>query len=228
MDPRFDSIGSKFEKPGTPEAGSPASGFAGILGPQENPGKSSINDSLTNQWQRYLVQKQVAITKAQVIVEMPSGLRVRAIRPSLLLLINEGKVPDYLTPIVEKLINTAVGGEDPEKAVKDSVDAEFEENAAGSYAKYLALLQHVWLSAVIDPIFVHDPDKLPGDVVEKLKLKPESERIVFPMSVLEADDLVFFFQWCQGVDQSVQEFREKSSGSLAVPQDVEGLRNSAV
>jgi hypothetical protein len=141
--------------------------------------------SLSDQWRRALAERQ-ARTDAPVLVELPSGLSVEATRPSLLLLLRTGRIPDALAPRVEQLIATAQsGGED---AVRVALSTEHRDNPAGFYAEWVNLLDTVWLAAVAEPRFgpamTTDPDLIPVDQVSE-------------------DDKTYLFMWCQGVASDV-------------------------
>jgi hypothetical protein len=158
--------------------------------------------SLSDQWRRALAERQ-ARTDAPVLVELPSGLSVEATRPSLLLLLRTGRIPDALAPRVEQLIATAQsGGED---AVRVALSTEHRDNPAGFYAEWVNLLDTVWLAAVAEPRFgpamTTDPDLIPVDQVSE-------------------DDKTYLFMWCQGVASDVLAgFRERGRRPAAAVGD---------
>jgi hypothetical protein len=155
---------------------------------------------LSDQWRRALAEKH-ARTDEPVLVELPSGLSVKAARPSLLLLLRAGRIPDAIAPRVEQLIATAQsGGED---AVRVALTNGHKDNPAAWYAEWVNLLDTVWLAAVVEPTFgaalSTDPDLIPVDQVAD-------------------DDKTFLFMWCQGVAEEVATayFRTRARPDAAV------------
>jgi hypothetical protein len=153
--------------------------------------------SLTDQWRTHL-KTQRQQTTTVVALDLPSGMTVRAIRPSLLQLLGTGRIPDALVTPVQELIALgalAAGEDGTASAIRRQVDAD----PVGYGATFLGILDAVWLAAVVEPVFAAD------DRADAL-----------PVGSVSIADKTFVFVWAQGVDQSVSQFLDGSARSGAV------------
>lgn len=152
--------------------------------------------SLTEQWRSFARAQQSPARG--FLLELPSGLKVRAHRPHLMQLLQTGRIPDTLTPRVHDLIAKAQSG--GEAAVQAEMKREQATDPAGFMVAWTLLLDTVWLEAVSDPVFSRDT-------------RADDESL--PVAAVNQADKEFLFMWCQGVDQSVQDFRGRRARSLA-------------
>jgi hypothetical protein len=163
---------------------------------QRNNG-AALDTALTDQWSAYL-RKQQQTTADPVEVVLPSGMKVRARRPNLLLLLRTGRIPDVISPRVEQLVKIAQGG--GEEAVKADIQREQQENPAKFQATWRNLLEVVWCEAVAEPRFTFDPDRNPDALP------------VFGVSDLDAE---YLFMFAQGVDETVSTFLDRRNREAA-------------
>jgi hypothetical protein len=180
-------------------------------------------ESLAKQWQQHYIQQKADLSGVAML-ELPSGMRVRAIRPPLLVLVTQGRIPDSVTPLVDRMIKESRtgGGEATAKYLQD----EFAKDPLGMYQKITTMMNAVWFAAVLDPVFVEDPDSVPIDVQIRLESLPEEDRIVLPISMVDEEDKAYLFNWAQGVDESVAEFRDGPFGAVRKALDGEGVRDT--
>lgn len=177
-------------------------------------------------WRQQL-QAQVQRYVVPVEVPLPSGQEVLAVRPHLLMMYQEGMIPNALTPVVSKLIQAATNN-GPEGG-EEFIEKEFKEDTAEAYTKFTALLDFVWVTAVIDPIFVLDLKNIPLDAKRRIEQLPEEERAssIFPVSRVSLDDKLYFFNWCQGVDEDIATFRQQQAIRMAAIQESQAIRENA-
>lgn len=152
--------------------------------------EAGASPSLTDQWSKYFAQsEEQKASGLGVMLDLPSGNQVRARRPHLLVLMNEGRIPDALTPLVTQIINLIQGGM-VEGAFK-AVMKEYADDEAKAYTRFSELLDVTWINSVIEPVFVKNP------LIQK----------GFAVSGVPIDDKMFLFTWCQGVSQDIATFR---------------------
>jgi hypothetical protein len=163
---------------------------------RQNGAATDVGISLYDQWQASIKRKQESVTRPMRLT-LPSGLQVDAVRPSLLLLLRSGRIPDALASRVQELIAIAQGsgGDD---AVKVEMLSRFNQDPAAFNTMWENLLDIVWMSAVVDPPFAERPDQ-----------------VGIPLVEVDLDDKNFLFVWCQGVDESVASFRERRAREVA-------------
>jgi len=152
---------------------------------------------LTAQWSNYLRQ-QKQTTADPVEVTLPSGMKVRARRPNLLLLLRTGRVPNTLAPRVEQLIKIAQDG--GEEGVKADIVREQQENPAQFQATWRSMIELVWCEAVDEPRFTRTPEHEPNALP------------VFGVSDVDAE---YLFMFAQGVDETVATFLDRRERALA-------------
>ncbi len=153
--------------------------------------------SLTSLWSQYLRQQKLT-TADPVEVTLPSGMKVRARRPNLLLLLRTGRIPNTLAPRVEQLIKIAQdGGED---AVRVDMAREQTENPAQFQATWRSMIELIWCEAVEEPRFT---------------LTPESDPTALPVFGVSDVDAEYLFMFAQGVDETVATFLDRRNRAIA-------------
>lgn len=158
---------------------------------------ASLQNQLTEQWSTYLRQ-QKQTTADPIEVTLPSGMKVRARRPNLLLLLRTGRIPDIIAPRVEQLVKIAQdGGED---AVRVDLNREKQETPAAFNTMWRNLIEVVWCEAVAEPRFTRDPERDPDALP------------VFGVSDADAE---YLFMFAQGVDETVATFLDRRNRALA-------------
>jgi hypothetical protein len=166
--------------------------------------------SLADQWRRHLQEQAIDPTRP-VLVDLPSGMRVRATRTNILLLMRYGRIPDALAPRVEELIGLAQGGGD--EAVRVSLTHGFASNPAALQVQLTTLFDAVWLATVVEPVFTDDPDTNPDAI---------------SVDAVSDADKSFLFSWCQGVTETAAQFLDRTRGGAAAlvgtPPVGDGLR----
>lgn len=160
-------------------------------------GEVPIPADLTAAWRTYL-RASGRLGATVVEVALPSGMAVRARRPSLLDLMGAGRIPDALAARVEGLIAQAqeAGGE----ALATALDAQRQTDPAGFYALYLTLLDVCWVEAVVEPRFTRDPEADPEAI---------------PVAAVAIPDKQYLFAWCQGVSDAVASFPDGTAGAVS-------------
>lgn len=154
--------------------------------------------------------KQRAVERSTPVkIDLPSSLPVMVVRMPVRMLIKHGFVPDPLTPIIENHIRQLEGigrGDGME-----SIAASFNENPEATFAQFLDVLRTVWCSCVVEPKFVMNDDDA------------DEESGPYPVAAVDYFDLLYVYQWAQGVDQSVQDFLHEQGqtlGTLAAGESV--------
>lgn len=166
---------------------------------------------LYDQWKKKIAERHNQ--ERPVPVEMPSGVQVMAVRPHLLWMLRNGRIPDALAPRVDHLLELSkAGGED---AVRVAMN-DNPEDPESFYAAWIKIRDLVWLEAVKDPVFVA-ADRTPGEM---------------ELSILDVteDDKDYMFIWCQGVDQSLAEFldgKRREAEALALLQTGKEIRDGS-
>lgn len=162
-----------------------------------------------------------------VILTLPSGLPVRVARMPLLALIQRGQIPDALAPVIRRYIEDIDRQLEPDKhhqRTDEVVQQAVARDPVQAFADYKAILEFVFTSCVIEPRFIRHGDEdrfvpAPGqDAPLYVDYGPDGSE-----PDVTGDDLQYVYNFCQGVDQTVEEyFREQAAlmGDLADMQDV--------
>ena len=158
---------------------------------------AATDTSLTGQWSNYLRQ-QKQTTADPVEVTLPSGMKVRARRPNLLLLLRTGRIPNTLAPRVEQLIKIAQDG--GEAAVRADMVREQTENPAQFQVTWRSMIELIWCEAVEEPRFTRTP---------------ESDPTALPVFGVSDVDAEYLFMFAQGVDETVATFLDRRHRALA-------------
>jgi hypothetical protein len=180
----------------------------------------------TAAWRAQL-QKQVHTIVAPVEIVLPSGGTVLAVRPHLLLMYRHKVFPNALTPLIEKLIKNAMGDDGTDEN-DEFIAKQFEENSVEAYDQFMELLNYVWVTAVIDPVFVIDLNAPTSDAIARVQHLPVEERTLLPVDAVELDDKLFLFNWCQGVTDDVAAFRQRQSERMAALQEKQTMEDPSV
>lgn len=184
-------------------------------------------------WKSYVNQQLSSVTVA-LDVELPSGLSVKAIRPNIFVLLQQGRIPDAVTPIVDRMIADSMGDiRDAGNRFQKGVEQDFVQDPLQSFNKYKLLLDIVWIEAVVDPIFVRDINHLPIEVESKMVGMSDEEKAEFrdgilPLAGVAIDDQMYLFNWCQGVTEPIISFRERQDGLMANLPNLQRLRQMAM
>lgn len=181
---------------------------------------AGVSRSRTSEWLSY-IQAQTVNYVTPVELELPSGIHILAIRPPLLVMMQNGMIPDALTPLVDEMIKAAMEG--GEQGAAEKLTQGIEENPLETVNKFVSLMDHVWINAVIDPVFVLDESNIPFSARARLEKLPLAERVAIPMRRVDMNDKMFFFAWAQGVDQDLKSFREQPPIPVEVAPQVQGL-----
>lgn len=186
----------------------------------EGAGEASSQSGLYDQWRQHLAQRPAIERAGPFRITLPSGMGVVARRPHLIHLLQTGRIPDALTPMVHDLIAKSQRAEGAQQGSGDAaIRAELVRRRDTDPVKFAlewrAFLEAVWLSAVIVPNFAQASrmSKLPADHLD--------------VADVDVVDLEYLFVWSQGVDQSVQDFlrrRAREAEALGASPVGEGVR----
>lgn len=146
------------------------------------------------------------------IVTLPSGNVIKMKRTmNMLVLLRQGRIPNPLASIVQKMIDTK------------QVDFSKVEGDAKSAEQLLDMLDDQWMSAVLEPAFDAPERKKEAESTEEYldrlsKWKPEDGKI----SVFEVDpqDKMYVMSIAQGGVVDLAKFREEQESSLVAMADV--------
>jgi hypothetical protein len=133
-------------------------------------------------------------------------ITVDVVRMPIKLLWERGTVPSELGATVQAIIDQ-LESRDPEY-VRESTLAAFEQDPIKVFNQWLDLLYFVWLENVVSPAFVDDR-RQPAD-----GKRTGAEEPPFAVQDVDYNDLLFVYQWSQGVDQSVREFLLEQTAAL--------------
>jgi hypothetical protein len=140
-------------------------------------------------------------------LELPSGLTVWAQRVSLMLLLRHGHIPDALTPLVNRFLTShQVGVGEYLRATADDIAADPDAKVL----QFAELLQVVWVNAVLRPRFALNPSG------------PDEH----PVSLVQLDDLLYVFEWCQGVTLSLASFRKRQALLVEATRESKDVRDA--
>lgn len=197
MDPENDN--PLFGAPQDPESETP--GFTAPTGPPMVP----ISDAdIQKQWAAATTKKMQG-----VVIELPSGLNVRAIRPNIFHLLQKGALPSALRPMVEKWMNLVKDGSSAED-IMSSIEEDITADPDHAMDRINEMIKFVFETAVIAPKF--SSDGKPG---------------TFDIEMVEMDDLYFIYQWAQGVDEALATFRRESQHLISSTQNGENVFDTA-
>ena len=156
--------------------------------------------------------KQSVGVATKVELTLPTGNKVKAVRIPLLLLLQQGAIPDALTQIVSTFISGIQGGDSQKAAAV--FEASFAEggDAVGAALKWIDLINFVCVNCIVTPRFV----------LKQEEADPPNG--VFWIASMNFYDKQWLFSWAQGVDQSVREFLQQQADALGTALDGEGVR----
>jgi hypothetical protein len=188
------------ELTGTVTRGRPASALA------------ALDPALARQWGKDAKQRKLERV-TPVLLELPSGKTVQAIKASMRWLYKHNMIPDHLTARVQEMIDLITSA-DP-KHVQTEMEKQFAADIEGSFAKWLDLMNACWMACVVNPKFTED------------EACADAEDEPFWVGDVDYLDKLFLYQWVEGVDLSVEEFLHQQAEIVGALQDGEGVRLSA-
>lgn len=161
----------------------------------------SEKKDLTAIWEEAIRERQrkALLEGPPLDVPLPSGLKVKAVRVNLLSILEAGRIPDGLTPFVTDLMK--LGDEGDAGAIDQEIRARWEE--------WEMTLDAVWVSVVVEPRFTRGASR--------------GEDNLIPVRLVEVEDKVSLFNWCQGVTDHLAAFRETKSGDARPVADESGV-----
>lgn len=174
----------------------------------------SPDADIVSAWKDDFEQKKKSGTLlgANLILTLPSGKKVKAIRIPLLVMMQSGSVPDRLTHVINGFIQTIEKGQTDEAKVAAGFEAMFAEDAVKAAQEWTEMMNFVFVNAVISPKFVLTEEEANTDAG------------IFWVTQVNFYDKLWFFQWAQGVDQSVHEFLQQQADALGTSSDGENVR----
>lgn len=136
-----------------------------------------------------------------VIVELPSGLAVRARRVELRSLVSHGSIPNPLMEVVSEALDKGQAM-DPQAmmakdATKDTISLEMIQDMYN-------MVEAVAVNSFVEPAL----HPLPEDGVER------DDDLLY-VDEVEDEDKMFIFQWASGGTDDVAKFREEARASMA-------------
>jgi len=182
-------VADTYQSPASPISGAQPADFT----------KKLLNDGWKKHLQAKAEQKQIA-----VVMEVPSGEKVAAVRMPLSYMLKAGIIPDRLSEAVEHQIALITAG-DPKKS-QQTVLEDYAKDAQKSEQEWKDVLDFIWTSCVVLPKFVADAEATPDD----------EDNPTFPISSVDLIDKLFLYEWCQGVNETVQAFRESTAEALGI------------
>lgn len=181
------------------------------LGAGTRPAPTPLDPKALNEgWRRHFKARS-KVKGVAVLLDVPSGEKIAAIRMPLSYMMRTGVVPDRLTGAVQRQIAVIQSG-DPAKAQSETIK-DFQERGDEAQAEFDALLQFIWCECVQLPKF------LPGDEANP----DDPDNPTFPVESVEMMDLIYLYQWCQGVNESVEDFFRTTGEALGALADVLGI-----
>jgi hypothetical protein len=179
-------------------------GVTGPLGGAAGDGQSALpfdKAKLNAGWRRHFQEKQEK-KQVAVVIDVPTGEQIAAVRMPLSYMLKAGIVPDRLTPAIEKQIALLISG-DPKKS-REAVYEDYKADAEAADAEWMDVLNFIWMNCCVLPKFVADTEAQPDD--------PENP--TFPISSVELIDKLYLYEWCQGVNETVERFLQSTSEAL--------------
>ncbi len=180
-------------------------------GDQKQPGQSPpAASSLLDQWRYAYLNRERGD-----LVDLPSGIQARVSRMSLPALMSSGMIPDALTTIARDLIAVAEQSlEIGAPSIEEVVGKESEADPVETYNRYIKIINFVCVSCMNEPRMTYR-----GEVFYPT---PDQD---FPVYVDDMDerDRMFVYMYCQGVDQTVQEFLHEQALALGDVPDLQDV-----
>lgn len=151
---------------------------------------------------------------ATVEITLPSLLTIEARRMTLASMFELDQIPNALLPTIREWFQAFQRFDDPDERA-----AAIGAHVVDHHDDYLAVARFVWLACVVDPVFVEtDRDGRPVVVLADHPDLPEVAEL----------DLIYFFEWAQGVDQTAADwFRSRSTPDLEPAQTGDEIRDDA-
>lgn len=166
----------------------------------------SINAARLNEgWRRHFKAKNSQ--RVAVVLDLPSGEQIAAVRLPLSYLLKAGHVPDRMSSAVQKQIALLTGG-DPQASV-EAVAADYAQDPDAANAEWFDVLDFIWMHCVVLPKFVADAEADPDHPTTP----------TFPISSVGELDKIYLYEWCQGVNETVETFLRATSQALGIVAD---------
>lgn len=161
----------------------------------------ALDPSITDAWRRMFKAKQRQRT-TPVLLTLPSGMPVTALRLSVRHLIEYGNIPDPLTTAVREFADLIEGERRGGPSVAQTMADQFNDNPEASWARWISVLDGVFVACISQPSFT-DNDR-----------QVDLEQGPFPVADVDYFDKLYVYQWAQGVDQSVADFLHEQATTL--------------
>lgn len=152
-----------------------------------NPG-IALDPSISDAWSKHL-RKRTESRAAIVRLVLPSTLPVDAMRMPVQYLWRNGMIPDPLTAVMQEHIAVL---EKPDTAGETMIE-QWEADPETAWKNWRDVLVTVWLACVVQPSFTDDEAQV-------------GESGPYHVNDVDYMDLLYVYQWAQGVDQSVVDF----------------------
>ena len=174
---------------------------------------------------------------------LPSGMPVRVRRIPLILMLQRGTIPDALTPIVNRYI-AQITEEETKGLSQDEllarsqkqVSEDVESDPVEAYNTYTAIIDFVFKTAVVEPRFFYRNEVAGVDSLQEMReILPAGQDDPLFLDFgpngeypdVDYADRMFVYQFCQGVDQTIEEFFRQQANDLGVLSDRQDLPLSA-
>lgn len=162
----------------------------------------ALNDAWRKNWKAKTERKNIA-----VLIDLPSGSTIAAVRMPLSYLLKAGHVPDRMTHIVQKQINLLTSGK-PEDAMQSVVD-DYQQDEATADKEWQDVLDFITIHCSVLPKFAADEDADPEHETDP----------TFPVSSMDMLDKIYLYEWCQGVSETVETFLHAAATALGIVAD---------
>lgn len=189
----------------------------------------TLPDSTLHQRWMLKYQRQVAERPVAAQLLLPSGAIVKAVRMPMRALFEQGKIPDSITPMAQQWVDQLESLSPERDADKQAASAQqavldkFQEDPVAAATLWMEFLREIWVSIVVAPRFASPPkDQTDPAAVDGWE-RQVIDNGIFPVSSVEFDDLLYLFQWAEGVDESVEAFFQRQTEAVGAMGDVPGV-----
>lgn len=176
-------------------------------------GSATPDADIISAWQSdFDALKTSVAAGGKVELTLPTGKQIKAIRIPLVMLMQQGAIPDSISHLVSQFIEGIEGG-DPKKT-EEALLKSFQEGGdmIASAQRWIELINFVCVNCIATPRFV----------MEQKDAKPEKG--IFWIAQMNFYDKQYVFQWAQGVDRSVREFLQEQTDAMGASPYGEGVR----
>lgn len=187
-------------------------------------------------WGSHFAKRKEKMKQVAVVIDLPTGQSVGVVRMPLWYLLHKGMIPDRISGYAQEHVRLLSAG-DPELA-QQQVMSSYIANEKGEQVTWDDLLDEIWIRCVVAPKFGRGIDvnvTLNDDGEPWLidhsegfmrSVRPVAEGdkdLVWNVKDVEMIDKIFVYQFCQGVDESVESFLRTTSAALGAVADGLGL-----